>query len=287
MNALLHRCPELAEVPGPASSIGSTRKPAACWSSPAALVAHTDLVRQLQARSVKRHYLALAAGRIERDGRVEAAIGRHPVHRTRMAVVAENRAARQRRPDTGPGAFAQCTLVECSLETGRTHQIPFIWLPRSSPGGIRYSVVPTRVCPSFTGRLSMPPAWGSNIRCPGQLSSGIRLCRGFHRSSGTPACTLTGSFRTGRHLLRCGPLQTTPPGAVPAADPIVASPTWGPCRGRSRGGRREPDRLRMVPSATPIWLPQVLESAWSTRTLRRRGQWRTPPLRGERVPSAG
>lgn len=124
MNALLHRCPELAEVPRAGIVHRLDKETSGLLVVARSLAAHTDLVRQLQARSVKRHYLALAAGRIERDGRVEAAIGRHPVHRTRMAVVAENRggkaaATRYRVQER----FAQCTLVECSLETGRTHQI--------------------------------------------------------------------------------------------------------------------------------------------------------------------
>ena len=70
---------------------------------------------------MKRTYLALARGRIAGPGRIEAPIGRHPVHRTRMAVVAGGKPAvthyrvRERLPAH--------TLLECDLETGRTHQI--------------------------------------------------------------------------------------------------------------------------------------------------------------------
>ena len=83
--------------------------------------AQLDLVRQLQARTVKREYLALVHGQVARDGTVEATIGRHPVQRTRMAVVARGRLAVthyavQRH-------FAHATLLRCRLETGRTHQI--------------------------------------------------------------------------------------------------------------------------------------------------------------------
>jgi 23S rRNA pseudouridine1911/1915/1917 synthase len=80
-----------------------------------------DLVRQLQARTVKRTYLAIVRGIVARDGTVEAPIGRHPAQRTRMAVVAGGKPAithyrvRER--------FAAHTLLECDLETGRTHQI--------------------------------------------------------------------------------------------------------------------------------------------------------------------
>ena len=83
--------------------------------------AQLDLVRQLQARTVKRTYLALVRGRSRAAARVDAPIGRHPVHRTRMAVVAGGKPAvthyrvRERLPAH--------TLLECDLETGRTHQI--------------------------------------------------------------------------------------------------------------------------------------------------------------------
>ena len=85
------------------------------------LSAQTALVRQLQARTVSREYAAIAQGRIDRDGEVAAPIGRHPVSRTRMAVVAGGKDALtyyhvvQR--------FARATLLRCRLSTGRTHQI--------------------------------------------------------------------------------------------------------------------------------------------------------------------
>jgi len=85
------------------------------------LPVHTDLVRQLQARSVKRHYAAIAVGEIASDGVVNAPIGRHPTQRTKMAVVADGR------PAITHYAIQEhlkgFTRVECRLETGRTHQI--------------------------------------------------------------------------------------------------------------------------------------------------------------------
>jgi 23S rRNA pseudouridine1911/1915/1917 synthase len=70
---------------------------------------------------VKRTYLAIARGRVAGEGTVDAPIGRHRAQRTRMAVVPGGKPAvthyrvRER--------FADHTLLECDLETGRTHQI--------------------------------------------------------------------------------------------------------------------------------------------------------------------
>jgi 23S rRNA pseudouridine1911/1915/1917 synthase len=85
------------------------------------LESQTNLVRQLQARSVTRIYAALAHGIVERAGTVEAPIGRHPVSRTRMAVVARGKPAVTHY--TPLARFSDATLLECRLETGRTHQI--------------------------------------------------------------------------------------------------------------------------------------------------------------------
>jgi len=85
------------------------------------LTAQTDLVRQLQARSVTREYLAVVHGRVARDGRIEAPIGRHPVQRTRMAVVGGGKPAMTHYHVVE--RFPHATLLRCRLETGRTHQI--------------------------------------------------------------------------------------------------------------------------------------------------------------------
>ena len=83
--------------------------------------AQASLVRQLQARTMKRTYLALARGKVAAGGTVDKPIGRHRTQRTRMAVVAGGKPAvthyhvKERFPDH--------TLLECELETGRTHQI--------------------------------------------------------------------------------------------------------------------------------------------------------------------
>ncbi|MBK9579677.1 MAG: RluA family pseudouridine synthase [Fibrobacterota bacterium] len=81
--------------------------------------AHRSLAAQLLDRSLSRTYDALAWG-IPQTERVEAPIGRDPLHRTRMAVVKDGRIAATRFRVRQAGV---ASLVECSLETGRTHQI--------------------------------------------------------------------------------------------------------------------------------------------------------------------
>lgn len=85
--------------------------------------AHANLVNQFKSRQVKKTYLALVIGVMQEEtGRIVAPIGRHPVHRQKMAV----------RDSSGRYAvsnwkcmrsFTHHTLVEVHIETGRTHQI--------------------------------------------------------------------------------------------------------------------------------------------------------------------
>ncbi|MDB5815009.1 MAG: pseudouridine synthase [Rhodocyclales bacterium] len=85
------------------------------------LTAQTELVRQLQEHSVKRHYAALVLGKPNQIGFVDAPIGRHPTQRVKMAVVENGKPARTHYRLVEQ--FARCAQVECVLETGRTHQI--------------------------------------------------------------------------------------------------------------------------------------------------------------------
>ena len=121
LNALLHHAPVLAGVPRAGIVHRLDKDTSGLLVVAKTLAAQTELVRQLQARTVKRHYWALVHGGLEGSGVVDAPIGRHPSQRTRMAVVGNGRAALTRYAVVE--RFARCTLVECRLETGRTHQI--------------------------------------------------------------------------------------------------------------------------------------------------------------------
>ncbi|MDR5793180.1 RluA family pseudouridine synthase [Caballeronia sp. LZ008] len=91
------------------------------------LEAQTDLVRQLQARTVKRRYVAFVWGNMPDEGTIDAPIGRDPRERTRMAVVktASGKPARThfRTIDRTTWHGQPVSAIHCDLETGRTHQI--------------------------------------------------------------------------------------------------------------------------------------------------------------------
>jgi 23S rRNA pseudouridine1911/1915/1917 synthase len=121
LNALLHHAPGLARLPRAGIVHRLDKDTSGLLVVAKTLEAHTALVRQLQARTVKREYLALVAGATPPQGRIEAPIGRHPRQRTRMAVVERGKPAATRFRTLRHGRG--WSLVECSLETGRTHQI--------------------------------------------------------------------------------------------------------------------------------------------------------------------
>lgn len=86
-------------------------------------IAHNDIAQQLKTHSITRKYYAIAHGVIKEDqGTVHAPIGRHPTDRKKMSINERNgkdavthyRVLRR---------FSRFTYIECTLETGRTHQI--------------------------------------------------------------------------------------------------------------------------------------------------------------------
>lgn len=86
-------------------------------------MAHQSIAAQLKEHSINRRYRALVHGNLKDDqGRIEGAIGRHPVDRKKMAVNERNGKPAVTHY-TVLERFGSYTLIECVLETGRTHQI--------------------------------------------------------------------------------------------------------------------------------------------------------------------
>jgi 23S rRNA pseudouridine1911/1915/1917 synthase len=144
VNALLHHAPDLAALPRAGIVHRLDKETSGLLVVARTLEAHTDLVRQLQARSVGREYLALVHGLVVAGGTVDAPIGRHPVDRKRMAVVRGGKpAVTHYRVEE---RFAAHTLLRVRLETGRTHQI------RVHMAHIRHPIVGD---PVYGGRLKL------------------------------------------------------------------------------------------------------------------------------------
>ncbi len=129
LNALLHHEPSLALVARAGIVHRLDKDTSGVMMVAKTALAQTQLVRQLQSHSASREYVALVHGEVRRNGTVEGAIGRSARDRTRMAlVVTGGKPAvthyKVREHFGGPALKGRhYTLVECQLETGRTHQI--------------------------------------------------------------------------------------------------------------------------------------------------------------------
>ena len=134
VNALLHHCPGLSGIGGeqrPGIVHRLDKDTSGCIIVAKHDAAHQGLSRQFATREVEKIYLALAAGRLAKaSGEIVAAIGRHPVDRKKMTVIEGNRGRPSRTSWRVIGEIAAAgtpagiaSVVECTLHTGRTHQI--------------------------------------------------------------------------------------------------------------------------------------------------------------------
>ena len=120
-NALLYHDPELAAIPRAGIVHRLDKDTSGLLVVAKHLQSHSSLVEQLQQRIMRRNYVALVYGKVVSGGTVSEPIGRHPVDRKKMAVIASGKKAvthfRVRK------RYGLCTLLDVQLETGRTHQI--------------------------------------------------------------------------------------------------------------------------------------------------------------------
>jgi 23S rRNA pseudouridine1911/1915/1917 synthase len=145
-NALLHLEPQLATLPRAGLVHRLDKDTSGLLLVARTLQAQKALGAALERRAVKRTYEAVCQGVLTAGGTVDAAIGRHPRERTKMAVVQRGRPARTHyRVLERFRAHTHCRL---ELETGRTHQI------RVHMAHIRAPLVGD---PVYGGRPRLPP----------------------------------------------------------------------------------------------------------------------------------
>ena len=163
VNALLHRDPALNTLPRAGIVHRLDKDTSGVMVVARTLPAHTALIEQLSSRQVHRQYLAVVAGALVSGGTADAPIDRHPRDRIRMAVREDGRDAvthyrlRER--------FRAHTLLECRLETGRTHQI------RVHMAHLKHPIIGD---PLYGGSLKLPK---------GATDELIAQLRGFRRQA--------------------------------------------------------------------------------------------------------
>ncbi|MFZ6747679.1 RluA family pseudouridine synthase [Undibacterium sp. Ren11W] len=127
LNGLLFYRPQLANVPRAGIVHRLDKDTSGLMVVAKTLVAQTELVRQLHARTVKREYAALVWGTPNQSGTVDAAMARHNRDRLKMAVseslIAKPAITHYQRLAAGLLERYPVSLIACQLETGRTHQI--------------------------------------------------------------------------------------------------------------------------------------------------------------------
>ncbi len=125
VNALLYYAPNLATLPRAGIVHRLDKNTTGLLVIAKTLQAHKILVAQMEQRSVKRKYVAIAQGAMVAGATIDEPIARHPVNRQRMAVVrAGGRTGREAITHYRVRERFRChTMIDVQLETGRTHQI--------------------------------------------------------------------------------------------------------------------------------------------------------------------
>ncbi|KXJ53090.1 MAG: RNA pseudouridine synthase [Neptuniibacter sp. Phe_28] len=145
LNALLYHCPEIAQVPRAGIVHRLDMDTTGLMVVAKTIMAQTELVTQLQERSMGREYEAVVNGVMTGGGMVDEPMGRHSKHRQKMAVVGVGKEA-----VTHYRVLKKLrahTHIRLKLETGRTHQI------RVHMAHINYPLVGDQL---YGGRFRLP-----------------------------------------------------------------------------------------------------------------------------------
>lgn len=120
-NALLHKYPNQDKLPRAGIVHRLDKDTSGLMVAAKSSIAYYNLVQQLSERKVSRKYLAIVEGEIYEEGTINQPIGRDLNNRTKMAINYKGKEAiTHYKPIEVYDGF---TLIECQLETGRTHQI--------------------------------------------------------------------------------------------------------------------------------------------------------------------
>ncbi|WP_266168444.1 23S rRNA pseudouridine(1911/1915/1917) synthase RluD [Dyella subtropica] len=165
LNALLHHDPKLAELPRGGIVHRLDKDTSGLMVVAKTLAAHTALVEMLSRHDVERQYEAVVLGTLVAGGTVDAPIGRHMGDRLRQAVRDEEDGKHAVTHYRLRERFRAHSLLQCNLETGRTHQI------RVHLAHINHPLVGD-------------PLYGGGLRLPkGATPELVAALRGFRRQA--------------------------------------------------------------------------------------------------------
>jgi 23S rRNA pseudouridine1911/1915/1917 synthase len=165
LNALLHHDAKLAELPRAGIVHRLDKDTSGLMVVARSLAAHTALVEMLSRHAVERQYEAVVLGTLVAGGTVDAPIGRHMGDRLRQAVRDEEDGKHAVTHYRLRERFRAHSLIQCNLETGRTHQI------RVHMAHIHHPLVGD-------------PLYGGSLRLPkGATPELVAALRGFRRQA--------------------------------------------------------------------------------------------------------
>lgn len=165
VNALLHFDPALANLPRAGIVHRLDKDTSGLMVVARSLRAHASLIEQLSSRAVHRQYVAVVQGPMVAGNTIDAPIDRHPRDRIRMAVAKEGTGREAVTHYRVREKFRAHTVVECRLETGRTHQI------RVHMAYVKHPLIGD---PLYGGSFKLPKAATEEL---------VAVLRGFRRQA--------------------------------------------------------------------------------------------------------